>query len=1074
MNKQDIDIYLNKINNAQSDNERLGITKEFFSLLKKNIGFIDENRNIRMYKNSKTLIDYLVETGAVSTINEIGAAYIPDLSRLLGVIVNRSDAPNKDTENEKISNHVKSLLSNINALPDNLTKDQEIIYDGLIIKNISASIKEDTPLTELTKDSIKKFFAKLSGPVAFRDTLLYEKCILEYMHKREDIRDLIPKLPIETYRDLIDVFDELNYVREFDDTVNEYLAFYTKTGEVDYDELEALLYKLQEKFGEGNLIYSNTYKKFFLNSDTKDTAALLYANRSVMMREVLARIFENDGQNIETTDTEKEYFELFYLPSDIKDDNGEFVYSFEGEFKDLLSFLYNHGGRNWIDVAKYSIRLKNLFSDENKPKEEFLARVYDHINTLDIYELLKENLDPQSLKEPDGGSERFTREMLSLPSSRDRSIERIDAADIALSLMLEADYNKAIAEFSSKQNIDSYKQYNRSIYNSRASRKLIEMYVDRNDVNIESIILKTVDEISSNPNFNIFEEGELSELLQFAYTEKTIFGIDVLNLVKKNLNKNPSYQITEEEARNNVDEFIKKVGINSIGIEQEADFDKFLTSITKLRINSEDGIMPEEVVNFLINQSLRPDSIINVKANKYGKVPERAIEDLGKIDNIRRNGGKKLNEIYTTRDYLRKAEVQGSQNRSSNTVVFKRDNIKQLAKGKLDAINTVFHENTHVVQMYRAGAESKEYTEYLIKKESLISNTSKDGSYYRNNYFLYIEEVEAREVAARMTADYIGNIISQNQVNDIAESLRQSVVENLERKLERQKKDYSHEAAREFNSYRKGFYKIDSDGETRTINEIFDRKIQQGELSHLSFMLIEPMARYEYDFIGRKRTFSEQISMASNTFCNDENELDLIRAIINYSGSSKNANALNTLTAMNDLIATRGKPDSNRSKFIASIVSPNIPDIVENYEKTISEHIKTGQPLTEEMIRTYAVTQSIIQKTKEEPESEWVKGFLEKNRSGKNSLELMTTYCNEMQFYDPKIDKKVSKLEKMDASVGKTGIGGKIKTAISGLKGIFGYTSLFNIKSDIVGRDDARKFEKNLRNREEKNQDEVK
>ena len=177
---------------------------------------------------------------------------------------------------------------------------------------------------------------------------------------------------------------------------------------------------------------------------------------------------------------------------------------------------------------------------------------------------------------------------------------------------------------------------------------------------------------------------------------------------------------------------------------------------------------------------------------------------------------------------------------------------------------------------------------------------------------------------------------------------------------------------------------------------------------------------------------------------------------------------------MNDLIATRGEPDSNRSKFIASIVGPNLPDIVANYEKTISEHIKLGQPFTEEMIRTYAVTQSIMQKAKDEPNSEWVKGFMEKNSSGKNSLELMTTYCNEMEYYDPKIDKKANKLQKMDASAGKTGLGDKIKTAVSGLKKIFGYTSLYSIKSDREGRNEARNFEKTLRNREEKNQEEVK
>lgn len=1070
MNKQDIDLYLNRISKAQTDSEKLAITKDFLTLINGSVVFADSNREVLSYKNSKDLMNYLVETGAVSILNEIGAAHIPDLSRMVGVIVRKSDAPNKEIESEKINSYVEKLLSSADILPENPTVEELQVVGGLIIKSVGDSIRNGTPISEKMDKMTKRFFSKLPNPTDFRHTYLYERIIVAKMQEREDVRNLIPKLTLEEYREVLGYYDEANCIYDFDDTLNEYLSFYANSGEIDYDEINDLFINLKSKFDNGRLINSHTYTSYFMNTDTRENIAFLYSRRSTMMRDVLARIFENDGQDVRTTETEREYFELFYLPNKNRNENGEVTYSYEGEFEDMLKFLYNHGGEEWTDVARYSIRLKNLFNAENKPKEPFLAKVYNHINSLDLYGLLKENLNPEVLKEPEIGDPRYAKEMLSLPSIRDKNIERIDAADTALSLMLEVDYTRGITEFYNQQNINSYIQYGRNIYDSKASRKLIELYVDGNNPSAEEIIRQVVHEITSKPDFNIFDEGEISELLQFGYTKRTVFGKDILSSVLNNLSKNPKYQISEEQAQNNVDEFIKNVGTNPIGIEQESEFDNFLNSLAKLRMFHGNGIMPEKAVEFLISQSLRPDSIINLKNDKYGKVPERAIEDLGKIDILKRVPGKDLIDIYVTRDYLNKAIVDGKQNRNKRSVAIKRDSIKRLANGNFDAINNVFHENTHVIQHNRFKVSSKNYAEYLMKKEVLIM--ASDREYYNQNYKLIFEEIEAREEANQLTADYIGNIISQNQIPYIADTLKQSVNDSLVQRFEQLKNLYYRDAARESQLYRTGINKVDRDGQTRNINEIFDRRFRGGEIDFYHFMMTEPMLVYEYNPDKSRKNFPEQIIAAANTTSLDKDKFDFIKSIINNSGTAKDANAYQTLAAINYLIDSRGVNNRNKSEFIAQVVGPNLPDIIENYGKYCFAYLKSGQLPTEEMIQTYLVVQNVMKKINDEPDGEWKKGFRVENGNGRNSLELMGRYCEVMQCYD--IDKKTS-LKPSEVSRGNNqGFGTVVKSVVSSAKKIWGYHNISVVKAGVEGKRTLQRVEDNLEKSKQKSTDEIK
>ena len=221
--------------------------------------------------------------------------------------------------------------------------------------------------------------------------------------------------------------------------------------------------------------------------------------------------------------------------------------------------------------------------------------------------------------------------------------------------------------------------------------------------------------------------------------------------------------------------------------------------------------MPEKAVDFILSQSMRPESLINTKNDKYGKVPERAIEDLGKIDNLRRNNVNYLNRIYIIRDYIGRDSTAGLH--CGNVITIRREQINKLQEGELDAVDTVFHENTHMTQDYRLEKSTSDFTEYLMGKERKIRlHTLHGEEYYRENYFQILIEIEAREVAARMTADYIAKIAPKNKVTDIADSLKQGVVDSMLDAYKIQENKYREIEKQELASYKSSINKKDSDG----------------------------------------------------------------------------------------------------------------------------------------------------------------------------------------------------------------------------------------------------------------------
>ena len=231
MKKEDVDLYLKNIKNAKTQDEKLAYSKEFLVLINNSICFIDHKRTMHSYKNVTAIKDYIVSTGALSLLNEIGAAHIIDLARITGAIIDKSTAKNKNQEQRKIDSHIEKLLSDPNMLPENLTQEQLDLYDGLLTRAVYTAIDRGKPVKEEVASSVQRFFDRLPEDKSFKSTILYQKQLFRVMQERDDIKDLIPRLSKEEYENKIagftkNIHGEILRFREYDNVVNEYLSFY--------------------------------------------------------------------------------------------------------------------------------------------------------------------------------------------------------------------------------------------------------------------------------------------------------------------------------------------------------------------------------------------------------------------------------------------------------------------------------------------------------------------------------------------------------------------------------------------------------------------------------------------------------------------------------------------------------------------------------------------------------------------------------------------------------------------------------------------------------------------------------
>lgn len=988
MEKNHIDLYLEKVRSNISEEEKIEETKKIYKLINKSFVNTDKNRRVYSYvldDKKKEIINYFVESGALNKCHEIGLSKIIDLPRVLGGVLKKSEASNKQELEEKLKKDIEIFLEKNKYIKENPSKDEFDIYDGIATRYFYNCKMDNKDIGELGKEIVSELFSHLPKNVSYKDTVLYNLQLLPGSKNRDDIFEVTPKDSIKEYEQILfnpelDTNGKIINFFDYDNKMFEYLNFYGARG-IDTDKKIKLFQSILDNTSPGNLCSSKTYSSYFLLSELEDDKKVTYSFNMKIIKDILARIYEKEGMNnLKLNDSEYDILKDRFLPSTkymedkkiLRSNPNEEKFELRGEIEDRIGQLYNTSSGDAIEIAKYVINLQKNFKEKNKPKDKRLGIIYDYIKNINLVDVLKENLK-EICEEKDSNIDK-------------KGLRRIDYADIALSLILEADFDKGVQELCKEETSQLFKDNKRDIYDSRAIRKLAKLYVENScyqNYNLETnkLIYKYVSTVTSKPNFNLFKEQGISDLLQLYSTRLMAIGEDVKILCQYATISNPRFSMDFENTKKYINNFIDEVGDNVLNESKEVEFDKFLDALTKMRIFSEESLMPQNATDFLLKQSIMTESIINTKGKKYSGVTERAIENLGKLENKALTNNKPLEYIYIIRDYLDREDTLGNHDSSEKIIRAKREKVNELKYGNLDVLRTIFHENTHFARVSRLGNIPKSFKEYMMIKETILEDHNPE--YYKENYFLEYQEIEAREKANKRVAKYIDKLIPpsqtlnfvDNMINDTREKMRDSLKTkfNMLAKIEEQ-------------LYEKGINKKDKDGEKRTINQIFDRRIPTSEI--VSSISNYPALLLEYENDGTKRTLSEQMVFV-NKYKRKLNP-QMMREIIKKSEIANSEISIGAvLQASKELIYNI--QDERDIQLIDGIIEDNLPIVIENYKQALRKNNIV------DIENSYSEIKKFIEFTRQNPIANNIKSLEEHDGNEKSMLERLEEIKDEFE-----------------------------------------------------------------------------
>lgn len=166
--------------------------------------------------------------------------------------------------------------------------------------------------------------------------------------------------------------------------------------------------------------------------------------------------------------------------------------------------------------------------------------------------------------------------------------------------------------------------------------------------------------------------------------------------------------------------------------------DLLLKDIQKLKLTT-NYVMPPEVINYFLKQSLSSEQYFVDNKEKYEIIFESILQDLSKND---------VKESCTLfrEDYSQK-ELKGLANSNSYVTVLAKESVKDLIESRdISILEIIYHENTHHKQnmdfkqkdkIKGNSLRKKQYKEEIIRKYNF--------EYYIANYDLMFNEIEARK-----------------------------------------------------------------------------------------------------------------------------------------------------------------------------------------------------------------------------------------------------------------------------------------------------------------------------------------
>ena len=1041
MKREYIDLYLTKMKSGISEEEKKELSKRiFFDVIKGNIFYYETLREVDYSRNmDRDLIKYFIESGALNLCHIYVFTEIVDASRILGKLITLSNASNKNEARRMMNSELEVVIFQQDFLGENPSKEIVQIYDGILYKYIydkQNAKSANTLLEKKDEDAVRKFFDRIPDGINKEDTIFYS------MQEKRQIIDgtgllyLLPHKSKEEYEQMLSslVNDRTKKVtdpKQYDSIAYHYLVFYGDT-EIDTETKCNILENIYRSIPPGELFYYKVYREYLVNSNLEENQMVLNGFSDLIVNDILARLYEPICLTKEfITRYEWDLFKKLYLPRYWDPDqkkivasekDGENVELLPGELECHLKSLFYGDSTTRVECAKYIIRLKQKFTAIQRPRDIALSTIYDYVIGLDLFEILKENLDDTNLRDYDPnepmidmeyiykflGKEYTDKDRLEYEQrylytqQRHRESDlninsegwrRIDAADIAISLMIEADFDKGFEYLISEENIEKFSKCGKSIYDSKAASKIVELYVDDpsqfNNVQVEEFILKYIDRVMSNPNFNLFNERSISDLLQIVVTEDSDFSKKIELAINQKLDSDLNQKMSIDEANKIIANFMTEYEKKPIDESSEEDLDKFLQALNRHILSQPKFVFSQEITDFLIKQIIDSNSLINKKREKYFGVAERTVENFGKLDHISLFGLENFKYKYLTRDYIDYFHTTGL--RKSNKVVEKTTMIEQLFEGELYILKNAYHENTHIRQISRLNQlRIESYNEYMMIKETCIRLVNDDSDYYEPNYFYMLNEIEAREVAAQKTADYIKNTLLPNSVNKGTESLidNSSDVNRYQEMADELEKE-SKETKR---LYEKGINEKSFEGKTQTINDIFEEQhFQESQIRH--FLSVFPALVYEYNLDGTRKTLIEQIVYAD--MFGEKINLSVLRELIRNGTTVKEDKQMSLLNESLPLLIKTSSQE--KREFFGGIIQDNLSVSIQSYKKELKEGNESSKIIA---YLTYTNIQNILHCYEENPNLPWMKFFSTPDSEGRTGIEKLA----ELQEYiKPKI-----------------------------------------------------------------------
>lgn len=313
--------------------------------------------------------------------------------------------------------------------------------------------------------------------------------------------------------------------------------------------------------------------------------------------------------------------------------------------------------------------------------------------------------------------------------------------------------------------IDNYFETFIDIYNDIESFYDGDTPVQFSESNRDELefVINYVKEVTSNQDFNILNEQWISDILQLRLTKLPAeYNIELyyaLNLDKEIPDK--VYERVTDYIENNQD----------VIIQNEAEFDSFLQDLGSVKLHAKtdydikdkdnekimSAIIGERAANFIIKQTLLPNSVISNNPEKYQSIVERALEDMGKAM-LSSRVKLKWNYTYLTRDIVNQKEDDYGVQTDGIGIAIKRDGVREFIKNKdIYILGTVLHENDHANQAYDIQyGKNNNYIRYMMYKEKILWDKSEE--YYPENYAKIFREIAARQNAAQLLSKYLKSL----------------------------------------------------------------------------------------------------------------------------------------------------------------------------------------------------------------------------------------------------------------------------------------------------------------------------